>query len=160
MTESVNCLGCRHGEDYHAGDAPRVCKILNCPCDNFQPDSFLPPNFFKYLNELPKTQQKISYLLEHMPYLRNESNELFVIDYLIFTVGMQDRIILNILRTLRSRIRYLYTQRIKVTDWESIRRAKQLLVASNPDKYGPLDPKVVSEKELKQFAIEEFLTQC
>ena len=161
IADGTNCANedCKHGEGYHTGDWPRVCKIHDCKCLNFTPDSFLPPSFFKYLNELPQGKKKVRYLLDNIQYLRNENNEFFVLDYLIFTVGMQDRIILNILRALRSRIRYLQSRKIHVPDWESIRRAKQLLVAENPEKYGPFDPKVIAEKELKQSAIEEFLTE-
>jgi len=45
-------------------------------------------------------------------------------------------------------------------DPETIRRAKQLLVAENHLLYGPLAITVQREKETKQLAMMEFVTTC
>lgn len=149
---------CGDPESRHAKTEPRVCNSLACGCWQFQERWITPTNYSKYLNQIPATKDKIAYLLENIQPLRNEDNQFFVLDYMIFTVGTQDKIILSLLKSLRSRIKYLTRQKkLFIEDWETVRRAKQYLVEHEPDKYAPYDPKATKEKELKQTAFEEFL---
>jgi hypothetical protein len=156
---------CGEPENKHAKSEPRVCNSLASGCWGFQPKLDFPYDYEKYLNEIPETKEKIRWLLENIAPLRNEANQLFDIDYLIFTIGSKDQIIFHLLKSLRSRIRYLTLQKkLIIEDWETIRRAKQLLVdkegkgTGNYAKYGPYDPKVEQEKEMKQTAFEEYLS--
>jgi hypothetical protein len=136
------CLKCNHIEDKHAATEPRVCLDLDCSCDGFDADVYR-TDYQDLLDKLQETRDKVKWLLENLKFLRNFGNKYFVLSYWKYVDGVT---VIN------------EASWGKLTDPESIRRAKQLLVADNPDKYGPFEPNIVEQKQLRQLAFEEFCT--
>jgi hypothetical protein len=86
-----------------------------------------------YAKALKTTQDRVEDLLKEYPELRNADNKTIV----FFYWKVYDDLDLTMWIP-------------QLTDTETIRRAKQLLVAKYPEKFGTTDPKVQEEKDSKE----------
>ena len=94
---------------------------------------------------MEKAEDKVRYLLSNIKFLRNKPNKDFVFAYWVFCDGL----IWNKPMTQEGARR--------LTDPETIRRAKQKLVEKNPEAYGPNNEEYIEEKNAKQFGIMEYV---
>lgn len=88
MTECVNCT------HQHAASKPHVCTLLNCPCDE---TTFVPlvpidteKSFEYYQNRimnLKDIEERIRYMLEFIPGMRNTDDWQFVTQYWHYYLG-------------------------------------------------------------------------
>lgn len=68
---------CGHGGREHAGNEPRVCKIISCNCDYFKsqnPYALHLSNIDRYVDKFKKWKEKFDYLCEIMPFLYAMNN--------------------------------------------------------------------------------------
>ena len=143
----MTCKRCGHsGEDHDFQNA--ICLKKGCFCMQFEEaigecSVFL--DYVKYLNQMVEVEDKIRFLLTNIKFLRNFKNKDFVFAYWVYCDGL----VLNKPITLSLAKR--------LTDPETIRRAKQKLVERNREAYGELDPNVTFEKQLKQMGILEYV---
>jgi len=129
-------MTCTCGHEKHAFTEPTVCSDLNCNCENFveaTPDNPVPAKWKDYVDEMNTLQDKISWLLDNVKFLRNYPNTLFI-DW--------------------------FRAKVKDTSPESIIRAKRKLVELDHARYGPFEaPELEMQKQLKQVGIQEWLVQ-
>ena len=142
---------CGHsGNDHLFSDGTEVCKIQGCWCMCFNEaigDNSVIPRYQKYLEQYEKTEDKVRYILEYIPETRNLKNK----DFVFFYWHMVHKLSIVNNETIK-----------KLTDPESIRRCRQLLVQHNPEKYGETNPEIITEKVLKergtyQYVMEKYL---
>lgn len=138
---------CGHEHDWNTG----MCKFPgNCFCTEYRElrnNESVIPRHQKYLEQYEKTEDKVRYILENIPETRNLKNK----DFVFFYWHMVSK--LNIVNN--EIIKHL-------TDPESIRRCRQLLVQHDFDKYGPTNQEILTEKALKesgtyQYVMEKYL---
>ena len=140
---------CGHsGNDHLFSEGTEVCKIQGCWCMCFNEaigDNSVFQAHQKYLEQMEKAEDKVRYLLSNIKFLRNKPNKDFVFAYWVFCDGL----IWN----------KSMTQEVarRLTDPETIRRAKQKLVEKNPEAYGPNNEEYIEEKNAKQFGIMEYV---
>lgn len=135
---------CGHSHDWNTG----ICKYPgNCFCTEYKEaigDNSVIPRHIKYLEQYEKTEDKVRYLLENIPETRDMKNK----DFVFFYWHMVHR--LNIVNN----------QVIKeLTDPESIRRCRQLLVQHNKEKYGGKSEQYLTEKNMKESATFQFVLE-
>lgn len=135
---------CGHEHDWETG----ICKHPSaCYCIKYREASeYNPvvPVHQKYLEQLKKVEDKVKYILENIQETRNMKNKDFVFLYW----------------HLVSKLNIISNDVIKrLDDPESIRRCRQLLVQSNPDKYGETDLIFKEEKGQKQNATYQYVLE-
>ena len=137
MTDPL--CSCEHPLSNHFGlHETKVCMNSSCNCSKFT--EYIPVNApdgitlkeRDYLTNLRYTTEKVRWLLEEKPFLRNYSTTKFV-DW--------------------------YRENVRNTEIETIRRTKQKLVEKHPERYGPTDSKLIKEKTIKQRAVEEWVKE-
>jgi hypothetical protein len=98
----------------------------------------------KYLEQYEKTEDKVRYILENIPETKDMKNK----DFVFFYWHMVHR--LNIVNNEVIR---------QLTDPESIRRCRQLLVQHNKEKYGGKSEQYLTEKNMKESATFQFVME-
>lgn len=136
---------CICGHDDHSWNEPTVCKNIDCKCIKYveaDEKNIVLSRHVIYIRQFESVQKQVAWLLENLKYLRNFKNKDFIDFYF-------------------SHIRVFSPRgsEPREPDYETIRRTRQLLAARMPDTYGPFDPETISERNIKQYAIEEFVTQ-
>ena len=130
------------------------CQLLDCSCDN---EKYSPPlreiidektrdiieNFDIYTADLTTKKQTIQFALENMGFTRNFSNKEFVLFYWLIFDAKNDTI-------ARECIRYLIGIKDKLSETETIRRAKQEAVSDDPEKFGPTSEELIKAKLQKE----------
>ena len=140
---------CRNCSHYHVGCESHplnVCKDLYCKCETFEmatEDRPTIPNYQKYLDQLETTSEKVKWILDNIPELRESSNKEFIFNYWFLSDHLSDRLSGEVLDSL--------------TDPELIRRTKQKLVESDKVKYGPKNTQTNIEKRLKFNALYDWV---
>ncbi len=138
-------MTCTCGHDDHSWEEPTVCKNINCKCIKYvqaTETNIVLSKHVVYLQHFESVRNQIMWILDNIKYLRNSKNKDFVDFYFEYVK--------------------VYTPKgtePRQPDYETVRRAKQLLVAQMPDRFGPYDTNVIIEKDHKQIAMEEFVTQ-
>lgn len=139
---------CGHsGNDHVFSEGTEVCNIQGCWCMCFNEaigDNSVIPRHQKYLEQYEKTEDKVRYILENIPETRNLKNK----DFVFFYWHMVHK--LNIVNN--EVIKHL-------TDPESIRRCRQLLVQHDRDRYGETNQNTSNEKHLKENATYQFVME-
>ena len=139
---------CGHsGNDHVFSEGTEVCKIQGCWCMCFNEaigENSVIPRHQKYLEQYEKTEDKVKYILENLPETRRLKNKDFVF-FFLYVVDHLDTINNKIIERL--------------TDPETIRRCRQLLVQHEPDKYGPTKEEFVYEKHLKENATYQYVME-
>ena len=144
MFESLTCKCSHEKHDWETG----VCLASGCWCMKYEEavgDNSVFQAHQKYLEQMEKAEDKVRYMLSNIKFLRNKPNKDFVFAYWVFCDGL----IWNKLLTQEGARR--------LTDPETIRRAKQKLVEKNPEAYGPNNEEYIEEKNAKQFGIMEYV---
>lgn len=125
----------------------QVCNFPGCWCmqyEELKDNQTVIPRHQKYLEQYEKTEEKVKYILENIP----ETKELKNKDFVFFYWHMVHK--LNIINN----------QVIKeLTDPESIRRSRQLLVQHNRDKYGPTNQDFIDEKYDKESGTYQYVME-
>ncbi len=136
---------CRKCSHFHVGgdsNPLNVCKDLYCKCQEFEmatEEKPVIPDYQKYLDQLDSTKEKVKYILNEIPELKEASNKEFVLNYWFLCDHLKDTLTNEILDRL--------------TDPELIRRTKQKLVEEYPSHYGPKKTETIKEKAMKYNAI-------
>ena len=107
-------------------------------------DNSILPKHQKYFEQYEQTEDKVRYILENIPETRNMKNK----DFVFFYWHMVHR--LNIVNN--EVIKHL-------TDPESIRRCRQLLVQHNKEKYGETSLEMTHEKYQKENATYQYVME-
>jgi len=144
---------CGHSGELHDFET-QVCKSHNCYCMKFNEAinfNSVITAIQKYLTNITEVSDSVKILLDNVKFLRNEDNKDFVLWYWLLVDGSKDKNVLHIVKELMK-------HKNKLADSETIRRVKQKLAETMPERYGALDPKLLQEKETKQLAIMEFIT--
>jgi hypothetical protein len=143
----MKCNNCSH---YHAATEPHVCTLLNCKCDENTFEPYQERRSFQYytsvIEQFETLYDKIKYLLEEIPELRNYGNKDFVFAYWHYNNNFCPGMKLEI---------PVYKE---LNDPESIRRCKQKVVENNPH-LKSTDESLNNAKSTKKIAIEEWVTQ-
>ena len=143
--ESFYCLKCRHHHEFTNGAL--YCSEKMCFCDKFtNAESLHLTEHQKVLDQMEKVKDKVAYMLENIPELRNLTNKAFVFAYWHYNNNFCTGMVLDV-----KTFYYL-------TDPEIIRRTKQKLVEKNPEKYGPTDELIDKCKAIKHGGILEWVT--
>ena len=137
----MTCI-CNH--DKHAYTDPTVCSNLYCNCTKFveaTEENQVRHDWDKYAQSFNAVKEQMIWLLDNLKFLRNMNNK-------------------TLQKFYRTKIKFV-TKKDKrfEPDSETIRRVKQKLVEDNYERFGPFEAKVQIEKNLKQFATEECITQ-
>jgi hypothetical protein len=134
---------CNHDETIHAKNEPRVCSDPNCACWGFHLKPAPRPDYEKILSLLSTTEEKIKWLLDNLPELKELSNQEFIFVYW----QIVDKLLIS-------------TDTIhRITDYQAIERVKRLLVAEQPEKYAPKRTDLIDKKGIMSFVIQEYVTQ-
>lgn len=140
------CRKCKHNH-VGADESPEnVCTEISCMCTSFQqatPENPTINDYQKYLEHIEKVRDKVKYILENIPELRDSSNKEFVFNYWFLCDGLKEKLDSGTID--------------KLTDPEVIRRSKQKLAELEPLKYGATKEKVQVEKSSKYWGIMEFV---
>lgn len=139
---------CGHsGNDHIFSLGDEVCTMQGCSCLCFKEaigDNSVIPRHQKYLEQYEKTEDKVRYILENIPETRNLKNK----DFVFFYWHMVHKLSIVNNQTIK-----------QLTDPESIRRCRQLLVQHNADKYGPTSEDHMTEKHQKENATYQFVME-
>lgn len=79
-----NICTCGHHGSEHAGNEPRVCKVISCNCYLFQtsnPYSLHLTNIDKFVQQFKKWEERFDYLCKEMPFLYGLTNTEIVFWY-------------------------------------------------------------------------------
>jgi hypothetical protein len=129
-----------------AGVAGNVCSDQMCFCEKFvNADSLELTKHQSVLDQMDKVKEKIAYMLENIPELRNLSNKAFVFCYYHYNNGFCTGMVLT------------GKKYYELSDPEIIRRTKQKLVEKEPEKYAPTDELVDKGKGIKYGGILEWV---
>ena len=140
----MTCI-CGHPHDW---DSSPTCSNADCICPQYVEatgDGSIPPDYQKYMDALDTVKEKIKWLFDNVPALIEMRNKYFIFAYWQYCDDF------HLYQHLTPEVK------IRVTDPESIRRARQLLAQENP-KYKAKEDEFVAEKDKKQSAIEEYVT--
>jgi hypothetical protein len=140
--DKVTLLSCCYGD----GTTPM------CSCTRYEeatPEDPIIADYQKYKDSFDGIKARHKYLLEHIPRLRELDNRSYQIEYGI--IHHTDH--LELLHAFKILRKYQHV----IDDFETIRRARQLLVEEHPE-LGPKNPKLILEKGQKKLAIEECVT--
>ena len=139
----MTCKCSHENHDWETG----VCVSPGCWCMKYDEaigDNSILPKHQKYLEQYEQTEDKVRYILENIPETRNMKNK----DFVFFYWHMVHR--LNIVNN----------EVIKqLTDPESIRRCRQLLVQHNKEKYGETNLEMTHEKYQKENATYQYVME-
>jgi len=141
----MTCI-CGHEHGFSASPA---CSNFNCPCPEYREaigDNSIPPDYQKYIDSLDTTKDKIKWLFDNLPDLIEMRNKYMVFAYWQYCDGF------SLYNALTPEVK------IKATDPETIRRARQLLAQEDP-KYKSKNDEFNEEKDKKQSAIEEYVSK-
>jgi len=135
---------CTCGHDKHAFDEPTVCSDLYCNCVQYveaTEENQVRHDWDKYAQSFNAVKEQLIWLLDNLKFLRNMKNK-------------------DLQNFYRKKITFVTKQGKRFEpDSETIRRVKQKLVENDYERFGPFDAEFQNEKNLKQFAIEEWITQ-
>lgn len=138
------CLRCSHHHEV-AGDQ-LVCGQKMCFCDKFaNADTLELTKHQAVLDQMDKVKEKIAYMLENIPELRNLSNKAFVFCFWHYNHNFCTGMVLS------------GKQYYEFEDPEIIRRAKQKLVEKDPATYGATEELVDKGKGIKYGGILEWV---
>ena len=139
----IQCINCLHDGSQHADEGYcRVTSPLVCMCMKYSPaPSLILRDIFHYVKSIEDADKRIQRILTKVPEARNLNNKAFIFFYW------------NIITD------YVVPPKVRplLTDPETIRRAKQKVVESNPDKFGAIDPTLIDQKGIKYAAFQEYL---
>ena len=88
-----NICHCNHEGREHAGNEPRVCKVISCNCYNFQsqnPYALHLSNIDRFVEQFQKWEERFDYLCENMPFLYGLNNTQIVFWYWKFVYPRYD----------------------------------------------------------------------
>lgn len=138
------CLKCQHHHKIY--NDTLVCSDQMCFCDKFtNAEALQLTEHQKVLDQMDKVKDRVAYLLENIPELRNLTNKAFVFAYWHYNFGFCTGMVLT-------GDTYYY-----LTDPEIIRRTKQKLVEKDHDKFGPTEELIEKGKEIKYGGIYEWV---
>ena len=131
------------GHENHAYTDPTVCSNMYCKCEKYveaTEENQVRHDWDKYAQSFNAVKEQTIWLLDNLKFLRNMNNK-------------------TLQKFYRTKIKFV-TKKDKrfEPDSETIRRVKQKLVEDNYERFGPFEAKVQIEKNLKQIAMEEFVT--
>lgn len=138
---------CGHSGDDHAWSDPQVCNKLNCRCIQFipaSPDSPVILDYLKYMEKMETIVEKMNWVLTNLRFFRNLNNKEIVFAWWQYVDGWDRR------KPLTNELYH------KLTEPESITRARRKLVEQNKAQYGRFKPSAEEERILKQIALEEY----
>ena len=137
---------CRCGHTEHSWEEPTVCKDVNCKCIKYEPATDKYPTYTeieRYKDQFDQVSDRVKFLLKNIKYLRNLKNLGFVVAYWELMCGLK----------------FTEEQKKKMIDPEVIRRIKQKMVEKDPELYGNFSPTFEEQKEIKQYAITEWIVE-
>lgn len=143
-TEVNRDMVCICGHENHADTEPTVCSDIFCKCEKYveaTEENQVRHDWDKYVQSFNAVKEQMIWLLDNLKFLRNMKNK-------------------DLQKFYREKIKYVTKKGKRFEpDSETIRRVKQKLVEDYPERFGPFEAKFQIEKNLKQIAIEEWITQ-
>jgi len=142
---------CSHDAKLHSYEEPTVCSIISCRCVNFISAKVQQPviSYIDTTKQQFKTiKDKMRWILENFKWFRNYTNKDLVIAWWHFVNQVDLR------KHILSKENYY-----KLDEPETVTRSRRLLVELNPELYGPFLGTYEEHKLMRQYGIEEFITE-
>ena len=149
--KNMNCT-CRHSEENHADNEPKVCKENDCKCEHFIAENdynLQIEKHSKYAKQMEKTIDQMAYVLDNIKYFRNLTDKQLAFQWW------------NHIEEWR----WMNDEPLTISKFENLTeaglltRARRALKEQNKDRYGPFIPSIEDEKILKQWQLEEFFVE-
>lgn len=136
------CTNCQH--EHRDFDGVMVCKERLCFCDKFEEAGVGKAEYDKYTKSMDSTFEKIEWMLRNIPAFRELNNKQFIFAFWHYEFNFCPGMVLDIPTYSR------------LTDPESIRRAKQKIVEKYPE-LAPTDQTLLIEKAIKEHSLFEWV---
>jgi len=144
--QKLFCTNCQHFHNYYKPSNSYICSESMCFCERFESQGINKADYDKIKLELDTIKQKITWILENIPEMRELNNKQFVFAYWHYEFNFCPGMILD--------VKTYY----HLTDPETIRRVKQKIVENHPS-YGPTNDEFIIQKGIKKGAIEEWIIE-